>query len=213
MTVKIAAGICTYSDAKGLDRLLSTLADHVDLSIIIHGSFPNFPQDPHSLDDTLAVIKQYSKSNIWMIDMGKPQLEPISRQMYFESTYGYDFCLVIDSDEYVSDGADWDIFRGNLEIITDTQSPFYIYDVMFDGPPHHAWPRPRLFYQPWKIKYGGLHIQWILPDGKKVTSLSDSRQIIEGIRISHDISYRPESRTEARQTYRNWLAQYETPLV
>jgi hypothetical protein len=214
---KLAAGIVTYSDAKGLDRLLSTLADNVDLSIIIHGPFPNFKQDPNSTKETAEVCSNYrnANANIRFIDIPFAWPEIARRQGYLDCSDGYDFCLVIDSDEYISEDADWSLFRQNLErlIKYHPHSRWYLYDIMFKGPPHHAWPRPRLFYKPSQIIYDKLHVQWILPNGKTIRNESDSRQIIDGITIEYDNEKRSDSRIEARDQYREWFGKYELQFV
>ena len=207
--VRIAAGICTYSDAKGLDRLLSTIEDNVDLSIIIHGRYPNFPQDDRSLNDTMNICK--SHNNIRLTAALLPMPETHLRQTYLKKAQNYDFLLVLDSDEYVT--GDWDLFRQNCQKVIDSHAPQQqIYNVPFDRPkPQYSpgFPRPRLFYKPSTIKYYRRHCQWLLPSGQVIVTSVPKEHRINGITIWQDNTYRTEARQQKRQEYVNWLGIHE----
>ena len=208
MAVKLAAGICTYSDYLGLARCLDSLqAGEVD-SIVIHGPFHAYTAlDALSLTKTTEVCKAFL--NTQLIDSAEPMPEIQKRQIYLDNAKNYDFLLVIDSDEYIAPNTKWQLFYNNLQWLIDDNTEFHIFDIMFDGPPYHAWPRPRLFYKPSEIRYDMLHFQWILPDTRLIRSQSDSRQTIQGIKIRHDISLRSKARNQARNQYRDWLAKRE----
>jgi hypothetical protein len=124
----------------------------------------------------------------------------------------YDFCIVIDSDEYVSE-ADWYYFRMNLYHIMEVAPPFYIYDIMFDGPPAQSGPRPRLFYKPSLISYYKKHYWWALPNGKIANGSSDSKCIIKGLKIMHDKSHQSEERKQAIAAHHQWLLQEESQQI
>lgn len=209
-STKVAAGICTYAEPQGLRRTLASL--QVDRIFVIHGPYPHFGlHDLLSLSDTKAVCEQYS--NVRLIDIPQPTHENIRREKYLGLMKNYDFCLTIDSDEYISDGADWGFFYENLKKVLDVNPPFYLYDIMFDGYPAQSGPKPRLFYQPSKIKYYKKHYWWTLPNGKIAAGSSDSKCVIEGIRITHDKEHRSAERHEAMYAHQRWLLEYDSQFV
>lgn len=208
--MRIAAGICVYSDTQGLSRLLPSIVDKVDKCIVVHGCYTNYNgTDPYSSEATKAVCSRYP--GILLIDNPKPTDQIVARQMYMDEAADCDFLLVLDADEYVT--GDWNLFRGGCRKIIESSSRFYIYDIQFDRPPPQwfdGWPRPRLFYKPSLIKYYRKHYWWLLPNGKiHKTSASDSQQIIEGITITMDNTYRSNERQEVRQRYLDWLGRVE----
>ena len=124
------------------------------------------------------------------------------------------FLIVIDDDEFISDGADWGYFRQNCQQVIDQHAPHYIYDIMFDGPIAQSGPRPRLFYQPSKIKYDRKHYWWRLPNGRLADGMSDSCKLIEGIKITHDKSLRLNGDYNlAVLKYQHWLLEHESQYV
>jgi hypothetical protein len=212
--LRIATGICVYSDAKGLDRLLPSIVDNIDKCIVVHGCYTNYNGiDPFSYEATKAVCRRYSNAKVLLINNPKPTDQIVARQMYMDAAGAdCDFLLVLDADEYVT--GDWTLFRENCQkIIDSTTNPFYIYDIKFDRPfPqwYDGWPRPRLFRKPSQIQYYRKHYWWKLPTGKiHKTSASDSQQIIEGIKITMDNTYRSNERQEVRQRYLDWLGRIE----
>lgn len=213
--MRLAAGICAYSDARGLDRLLPSIVDHVDKCIVVHGPYLNYKGiDAHSSAATKAVCRLHNHNgNILFIDNRLPLDQIYSRQMYMDAAYDCDFLLVLDADEYVT--GDWALFKANLPPLTF--NPFYIYEIKFDRPAPQwfdGWPKPRLFYKPSQIKYYKKHYWWLLPTGRvHKTSASDSLQTVEGIKITMDNTYRSIQRTTVRQTYLDWLGREEELML
>ena len=185
--MKIGAGINTYANPLGLETTLASLTGGVDAQLVIHGRYPNFPvQHASAYSKTKTVCKEYP--GIQLIQLDATELE--KRQKYLELSQDFDFLIVIDDDEFISDGADWGYFRQNCQQVIDQHAGHYIYDIMFDGPIAQSGPRPRLFYCPSKIKYDRKHYWWRLPNGRLADGMSDSCKVIEGIKITHDKSLR-----------------------
>ena len=93
--VKIAAGICTYSDSLGLARLLDSLGPGLIYNIVIHGPYPSYYNlDPDSLPATNAVCRAYP--NTTLIDLSQPMSEVERRQTYLDYANNYDFMLILD---------------------------------------------------------------------------------------------------------------------
>jgi len=206
--VRICAGICTYSDSLGLARCLESFSGQLE-AIIIHGAYPDYIALDHtSWRETSAVCKAYP--NIRLVDVPEPLSEIQRRQLYLDNANNYDFLLVIDSDEHICHGANWPNFKANCQRILESGKHHYIYDIMFDGHPSQAGPRPRLFREPSKIKYWKKHYWWLLPNGRIAAGASDSCEIVDGIKLMWDDSLRTEERKKAKDEYQTWLQQDES---
>lgn len=219
MTLKIAAGICVYSDAQGLDRLLPSIINNIDKCIVVHGRYTNYNGiDSNSYYDTLVTCSRHNiniPTNIMLIDNKQPIDQIAARQQYLDAAHDCDFLLVLDADEYVT--GDWVLFRQNCQELIESSNRFYIYDIKFDRPAPQwfdGWPRPRLFRKPSQIKYYKKHYWWLLPNGRiHKTSASDSHQTIEGINITMDNTYRSNQRNAVRQQYLDWLGRVEELMM
>jgi glycosyltransferase involved in cell wall biosynthesis len=206
--MKIAAGICTYSDALSLARCLESLNDGAIDCKIIHGPYPFYSAiDDDSLENTRAVCQAYP--NTQLIDLPLPTPEIERRQTYLNLASDYDLLLVIDSDEYI-EKADWPLFKRECKRILETGPHHYIYDILFGGHPAQVGPRPRLFREPSKIKYWKKHYWWLLPNGKVAAGASDSITVVNGITIMHDDQLRPDNRLKARTEYQAYLLRHES---
>ena len=210
--VKIAVGICTYSESRGLDRLLAQIEGHVDKTIVVHGPFPHFGmQDPRSIDDTRKVCSHYS--NVHLIDIPEPTHENERRETYLLLMHDYDFCITLDSDEYIID-ADWDLLRTNCEQIKDSNKPFWLYNIRYIDV-HHAnsGEFPRLFHRPSEIRYYQKHYWFMLPTGVIAAGCADSRKTITGIKIKHDKAHRSQERNEGMYAHQKWLLNHDSQFV
>ena len=209
--VRIAAGINTYANPNGLKPCLDSLCDGVDKRFVIHGAYPHFSYEVfHSLSDTRAICKGYL--NTQLIHLETSELE--KRQKYLDLASDCDFLLIIDDDEYLADGTDWGLVRDFCQKVIDKQEGYYIYDVMLGVWPEDMGPRPRLFYQPSKIKYERKHYWWRLPNGRLMDGCSDSLQVVPGIRIIHDKTLRMDGKYNlACLKYQHWLLEHESQHV
>ena len=211
--MKIAAGINTYANAKGLDVCLASLsgAGGVDKRLVIHGRYPHFShEDGDSLAASQTVCKRYP--NTQLIDLNSAEIE--KRQKYLDLAADCDFLLVIDDDEYIAQGADWGIMRDFCQKVIDKHEGFYIYDIMLGARSEDLGPRPRLFYQPSKIKYYLKHYWWLLPNDRMLDGCSDSVQVAPGIQIIHDKTLRMDGNYNlASLSYQQWLMWNESKYV
>ena len=115
--------------------------------------------------------------------------------LYICKEFGIEWLLILDSDEYVTVTGD---FKKNAETKLDTSNNHYIYDIMSRRNPADYVkydPRPRLWYEPWDMRYKECHCCYGRIDGKVRKS---ERPTIEGIQIEHDKSLRSE------QHNKNW---------
>lgn len=210
--MNIVAAIVTYADPLGVERTIASLNGGIDAVIVIHVQYQTVDlHNPRSLSDTKAVCLKYPNTNLFDLGIAS-ELE--ARQKYLDLATDYEFLLVIDSDEYISDGADWGYFRQNCQQVIDQHAEHYIYDIMFDGPIAESGPRPRLFYCPSKIKYDRKHYWWRLPNGRLADGMSDSCKLIDGIKITHDKSLRMDGNYNlAILKYQHWLLEHESQYV
>lgn len=208
--MRIAAGINTYANPNGLKPCLDSL-DGVDERLVIHGRYPGFPHEAHySLPASRALCKEYP--NTRLIDLNSEELE--KRQAYLDLASDCDFLLIIDDDEYIQEGADWGLVRSFCQKVMDKHEGYYIYDVMLGERPEDMGPRPRLFYQPSKIKYERKHYWWRLPNGRLMDGCSDSLQVVPGIQIIHDKTLRMNGEYNlACLKYQHWLLEHESQYV
>ncbi len=100
-----------------------------------------------------------------------------------------DWLLILDSDEYVTIDGD---FKQSCMDILDTEHNHYVYDVMSKRTQtdyEKYDPRPRLWYEPWDMRYKECHCCYSRVDGK---IRLNERPCVEGIVIEHDKSLRTE---------------------
>jgi hypothetical protein len=214
--LKIAAGIVVYADPEGLDRCLSTLAlgrGGFDGAIIIHSRYEHFDlEDPRSLEDTQRVASKYH--NVLVHNVEEPITQVDARSLYMEKAgeLGYDWLMVIDSDEYVLQNADWGKFRSQLEYVLSLNPPHQIFDIDFDGSIIYRGARPRLFLDPGTVRYWVKHWWFILTKkGILCKGNSDSGRIIEGINVYHSKLVRSLEHIQASNLYYQWQELIEAP--
>jgi len=114
--------------------------------------------------------------------------------------YGCDFLLVLDSDEYIF-SADWLKFRVECyqKAIVRDKGEQIIYNVAF-----REMDRPRLFYNPSRVRYGKTHYDFYDARDKNKTLIymgGDSLHMIEGLCISHRHNLRDAQHIFARDRW------------
>ena len=197
----LSAGIIFYQDCKSLERTLRSLKDF-DLVICVDGKFKLFDSDNElSNDGSRELVKSYN--NMVLIDA--PDLsEPEKRNKYME--FVSEFLLVIDSDEWIE--GDIEQFRNNLFNLPDEQ----VFNI-------NAWIKavgghtlyPRLFKQPYKMRYGQTHNTLVYNNSIFRIKASPDR-IVEGITIKADDSLRSKEWIDKCYQYQVKLIEYERPI-
>jgi hypothetical protein len=215
---KLAAGIVFFNDCSSLKRCLDSLVNDVDVIFAIDGKFPNFPSDCElSTDGSRELLKSYSRCVL--IDFPGYEFEKRSKYLEYCSKYSVDVLLIIDSDEFVLDNANWKIFRRNLEkiIIDRDKSGRNVYAIRLQSPGEsQTLPYPRIWHRPYEMEYyGGRHYYFRNknPIIKNVPHQGDhSLNIIEGIELGHDHQLRSQYHMQSRFRYQTWLENYERSL-
>jgi hypothetical protein len=216
--MKIAAGIVVYADAEGLNRCLSTLGfdkGGFDGAIVVHVRFEHFEMiDPHSLEDTQRVASKYP--NVYVYEVKEPITQVDARSLYMEKAgeLGYDYLMVIDSDEYVLPNANWTKFREQLDYALSLDGPYQIFDVEFKGSAIYHGPLPRIFRDPGTIRYIQRHWWFLLTKtGVVLKGMSDTVRIIDGINIYHSKLVRSVGHMRATALYNSWQEIIESPAA
>lgn len=216
--MKVCVGVVEYGDPQGLNRLLGSLAlgnGGMDGAIIIHGRFANFPRKfENAFEETIKVIDKHvfesGNVNIHCIqypeDKQASQIEMRNAYLDLASKLGYDWLLVMDSDEYITPYPDWKAFRETLEFEMSLKVRSQIYDVMFTGIAARDGSRPRLFYRPGTIRYWKKHYWFILNETQTLLKgRGDAGKAIGSIYLTHDKTTRNAQHVYAMMLYENWL--------
>ena len=226
--MKIAAGICEYGDPDGLYRCLNSLGlgtGGIDKAIIIHGKFNNFNLDrPDAFEQTAKVISRFPQDTIDLIvprKLAEGLTEIESRNLYLKiaGDSGYDWLLVIDSDEFLARKlTDFKEFRRQLQYVMDVQAEFpkdtvkhQIFDIQLEGTiPSYRGPQPRLFLRPQTVKYWGKHYWFLLEETMQLyKGQSDAARVIGGILLCHDHTIRDSTYYNASISYKEWQQEHE----
>jgi hypothetical protein len=217
---KLAAGIIFFNDCSSLKRCLDSLIYGVDIIFAIDGRFPNFPADSDlSTDGSRELVKSYPQC--MLIDFPRSEFEKRSKYLEYCQTYSIDVLLIIDSDEFILNNADWKAFRHNLRrIIFDrdksTQNVYAI-KVQIVGKDDEFLGYPRIWYKPAEMEYyGGRHYYFRNKDPliKNIPHQGDhSLNVIEGIMIGHNHCLRNQYHLQSRFEYQTWLENYERSLA
>jgi hypothetical protein len=158
---KLAAGIIFYNDYFSLERCLASLVNGIGIIFAIDGKFPNFLGDSNlSTDGSRDLVESYPRC--MLIDFPRSEFEKCSKYLEYCFTYSVDILLIIDSDEFVLNNADWNIFRRNHKrtIFDRDKSKHNIYalKVQTVGKSHELLAYPRTWYKPAEMEYyGGQH--------------------------------------------------------
>ena len=216
--LKLAAGIIFYNDRQSLKRCVDSLIYGVDIVFAIDGRFPNFPADSElSTDGSRELIKSYNRCIL--IDFPSPEFEKRSQYLRYCSSNFVDVLLIIDSDEFVLDNANWEMFRHNLQriIFKRDKSRHNVYAIKIQTiDKNRSLSYPRIWYKPAEMEYyGGKHYYYRNKDPKiqNVPHQGDhSLNTIEGIELGHDNSLRSQCHLQSRFEYQTWLENYERSL-
>jgi hypothetical protein len=217
--LKLAAGIIFFNDYASLKRCLDSLISDVDIIFAIDGKFPNFPADSDlSTDGSRELVQSYSRC--MLIDFPRSEFEKRCKYLEYCSTYSADVLMIIDSDEFILDTADWKMFRGNLKrmIFDRDKSTHNVYalKVQSVGKSHEFLAYPRIWYKPTEMEYyGGRHYFFRNKDPlvKNLPHQGDhSLNVISGVELGHDHYFRSKYHMQSRLEYQTWLQNYERSL-
>lgn len=238
---KLAAGIVAYHDAKGLQRLLDSIHEGVDLSIVIDGKFPQYPDKSDLSQDGMREIA-LSYDNTLLIDFPAPEYDKRSKYLDVCEEQNVDYLLILDTDEYAETGADWKAFRKNMVQAAEVkhQKMYNVFAVLMEinsaeyrktleDKPYLLWQKdtvtnieygyyPRLWYKPEQMMYAkGCHYMFKNKDPKNRLHFQETNaamEIVEGVRFLHRNAHRSEDQLNARKSYQlDFLVPYEQKIT
>jgi len=208
--MKIALGLCYYEDLQGIKRLFESLEKtnaNPYRIFAIDGKYKQFSETENILSsqEVHEYLEQFPKV-VNFTDWKTFPTEIEKRNKYLELADDIDFLIVVDSDEYFE--GDWSIFEENLENLKEKmikenwheQMRNLHFIAMQDAPSTRISNRPRLLFQPSKIRYFGCHYTWIHID-TKATCIYTDHPAIDGIQIIHDASQRSKEYEENMNRY------------
>jgi glycosyltransferase involved in cell wall biosynthesis len=212
--VRFGAGISFFNDVSGLTRCLDSLGQNIDQIFCVDGRYPGFHSpDDLSTDGSREVVQEYANS--LLVDAPRTtQIRKRNKYLQLSKEYGLDFLLILDSDEYIQEGADWSLFKHACEeSVRLDEYQYRIYDVRYQN--EMEWDlgeRPRVWFKPWQIRYDVKHYRWIIRakcKDRPVYEGNCGRRLLPGITIKHQRSIRPEARNKAMDSYEDWLMHLE----
>ena len=185
----------------------------------IDGKFSNFPSDSDlSTDGSRELVKSYSQSIL--IDFPGSEVEKRSKYLEQSAQHSMDVLLIIDSDEFVLEDADWDAFRDNLnKVIFDRDKckhNVYAINLQTVGKSDDYIVYPRIWHNPGEMEYYGNRHYYFRSKNLEKTNVAHigdhSLNIIQGIKLGHDHKLRSKEHMESRLVYQTWLERYENSL-
>lgn len=216
---KIAAGIIVYQDRPGLERLVTSLYEHLDIFIVVDGRYPDWGanHDPlYSTDDTREYCKSLDKVKYYQLFDD----QNAKRTMYMQACRAHecDFLLVADADDFVHKRTDWDAFdkyvnggRYRFEMgFMNNAEPQQIFNVQFVLSPERTQWIGRLFYKPYTLSYFS-HWRVRRDNGVEVRYPRHSDSHVEGLVMTSDDMTRPTSRISIDIEYQWELFKREHP--
>lgn len=219
--MRIAAGIVSFDDERGLRRCMNSIHEYVDLMIVIDGRFRYF-EDDHDIssDNSREVVKSFSNSAYYCYP-NLTEIEKRNKYLEFAGDKSIDFLLVIDSDEFVViNEAEFllhlDKLR-NLKMIGgyrgDTADVYgvKIFEKHFEKP-NCIRERyiERIFYKPGNLRYQSIHCNLVDVDNpaRNFTTGKYSSEI-HGITLYNDDDLRSNHYLERSILYQNVLLEGE----
>jgi hypothetical protein len=219
---RIAAGIISFDDEKGLQRCMNSIHEYVDLMIVIDGKFRYFEDDHEiSSDNSRDVVESFSNS-AYCCYPNLTEIEKRNKYLEFAGDKNMDFLLVIDSDEFaVVNEVD---FLFNLDKLRnskinsgrrDGDNPdvygVKIFEKHFEKP-NFIRERyiERMFYKPGKLRYQSIHCNLVDIDNpsRNFTTGKYSSEL-HGITLYNDDDLRTHHYLERSVQYQSILLEEE----
>src|SRR5262245_24563763 len=219
---RIAAGIISFDDERGLQRCMDSIHEYVDLIIVIDGKFRYFEDDHEiSSDNSRDVVESFSNS-VYCSYPNLTEIEKRNKYLEFAGDKNMDFLLVIDSDEFaVVNEMD---FQLNLDKLRnskinsgrrDGDNPevygVKIFEKHFEKP-NFIRERyiERMFYKPGKLRYQSIHCNLVDTDNpsRNFTTGKYSSEL-HGITLYNDDDLRTNHYLERSVQYQSILLEGE----
>lgn len=219
--MRIAAGIVSFDDERGLRRCMNSIHDYVDLMIVIDGKFRYF-EDDHDIssDNSRDVVESFSNSAYYCYP-NLTEIEKRNKYLEFAGDQGIEFLLVIDSDEFaVINKAEFLLqlenvrnlkinsgYRGDITDVYGTK----IFEKHFEKP-NCIRERyiERIFYKPGNLRYQSIHCNLVdVNNPARNFTTGKYTSEIHGITLYNDDELRSNRYLEKSVLYQNTLLEGE----
>lgn len=220
-SMRIAAGIVSFDDERGLRRCMNSIHDYVDLMIVIDGKFRYF-EDDHDIssDNSRDVVESFSNSAYYCYP-NLTEIEKRNKYLEFAGDQGIEFLLVIDSDEFaVINKAEFLLqlenvrnlkinsgYRGDITDVYGTK----IFEKHFEKP-NCIRERyiERIFYKPGNLRYQSIHCNLVdVNNPARNFTTGKYTSEIHGITLYNDDELRSNRYLEKSVLYQNTLLEGE----
>ena len=224
-SMRIAAGIVSFDDERGLRRCMNSIHDYVDLMIVIDGKFRYF-EDDHDIssDNSRDVVESFSNSAYYCYP-NLTEIEKRNKYLEFAGDQGIEFLLVIDSDEFaVINKAEFLLqlenvrnlkinsgYRGDITDVYGTK----IFEKHFEKP-NCIRERyiERIFYKPGNLRYQSIHCNLVdVNNPARNFTTGKYTSEIHGITLYNDDELRSNRYLEKSVLYQNTLLEGEREHV
>jgi hypothetical protein len=220
--MRIAAGIVSFDDERGLRRCMNSIYEYMDLMIVIDGKFRYF-EDDHDIssDNSRDVVESFSNSEYYCYP-NLTEIEKRNKYLEFAGDKNIDFLLVIDSDEFAAINEAEFLFnldklrnsKMNSDRCDGDNSDVYgakIFEKHFEKP-NCIRERyiERIFYKPGKLRYQSIHCNLVDIDNpsRNFTTGKYSSEI-HGITLYNDDDLRTNHYLERSIQYQSILLEGE----
>jgi hypothetical protein len=219
---RIAAGIISFDDERGLQRCMNSIHEYVDLMIVIDGKIRYF-EDDHDIssDHSRDVVESFPNSAYYSCP-NLTEIEKRNKYLEFIDDKNIDFLLVIDSDEFAVVNEEEFLF--NLDKLSNSKinsgrgegdNPdvcgVKIFEKHFEKP-NFIRERyiERIFYKPGKLRYQSIHCNLVDIDNpsRNFTTGKYSSEI-HGITLYNDDDLRTHRYLERSVQYQSILLEGE----
>ncbi len=189
--MKIAVGVCWGQDPS-IFRLLDSIPKSWKV-FVIDGRFTNSNfKNEYSSKELRNQLNMYPNVEIHK----RAGMEYYVRDLYFELMEGYDYGLVIDSDEYII-YFDEKIFLENIKTLDS------LHLLEYQNTIHYG----RFFVKPSRWRHYKSH-KFVRRSGV-VQSISQAQKVVKGLILAHDENLRSKPLQDIINAYQKQLWKYE----
>ena len=216
MKFKVAVGINCWDDPKGLLQAFEQehYFDCIDTTFVIEGRYEGrFDEPENSEEIILAICKRY---NVYYEKMYNcKQIDKRNKYLKLAEDGGFDFLIILDSDEWITFPEGKEKFYISLMACWDFDS--HCFPIQEDQMDITSLARPRLFKAPFtyrhkihkgpNISHGSLWSDYgkgnleLIQQMYRWTLKHKRNEGIPGIHMYHDKSYRTPERVKADAVY------------
>lgn len=198
LTCKVAIGICWGQDPC-IFRLLDSIPKEWKI-YVIDGRFTNSKLETEYASKKLrGRVSSYPNVEL----CNRSGMEYDVRNKYLEEMGGYDYAIMLDTDEYIIE-YNKEVFE---EHIKKLKEGYHLIDVWYDNEQRQ---QGRFFINPNNWRYHKSHKY--VTNGKEVKAIYKADSVILGITVRHDDAPRPEELKQIIEDYQQQLWKYEDVL-